>query len=98
MREDISKEFGKWLMDIAKYVVTAIVISSFLGSFGETWLIYVFGILTATAFLLSGFWYLGRKTKINNMEAFIVLGMLNVLLFGMLLYTKISEKRHNPAH
>ena len=63
MKKAIAREFGKWLMDIAKYVVTAIVISSFLGSFGETWMIYVFGVLTATAFLLAGFWYLGKNDK-----------------------------------
>jgi len=27
------KEIGKWFMDIAKYVATAVLIASFLGSF-----------------------------------------------------------------
>jgi uncharacterized membrane protein YecN with MAPEG domain len=63
MKEHVAKEFGKWLMDISKYVVTAIVISSFMGLLGNTWMIYVFGIVTATAFLLAGFWYLGKTSE-----------------------------------
>jgi len=31
----MKKEIGKWFMDVAKYVATAILISSFLGSFSQ---------------------------------------------------------------
>ena len=61
MKEPAEKEFGKWLMDIAKYVVTAILISSFLGSFGETWMVYAFGVITASLFLTAGLLYLNKK-------------------------------------
>jgi len=37
------KEVGKWFMDIAKYVATAVIISSFLGSFQQKWVVYVVG-------------------------------------------------------
>jgi len=30
-----SKEFSKWIWDVAKYVLSAIIISSFLGEFKE---------------------------------------------------------------
>jgi hypothetical protein len=31
----MKKETGKWFMDIAKYVATAVLISSFLGGFEQ---------------------------------------------------------------
>ena len=48
------KELGKWLMDIAKYVLTAVVVMSLVSDLGDVrWLIYVFGLLT-TAVCLGG--------------------------------------------
>ena len=41
--DDIQKEVGKWLMDIAKYVATAVIISGFLGRFEQTWVMYAIG-------------------------------------------------------
>jgi hypothetical protein len=32
------------------------------------------------------------------MEAIIVLTMLNVLLIGVVIYTKVTEKKHRMAH
>jgi hypothetical protein len=32
---NVRKEIGKWLMDISKYVATAVLISSFLGEFQQ---------------------------------------------------------------
>jgi hypothetical protein len=61
MNEISKNEFGKWLMDIAKYVVTAIIISSFLGSFGEIWMVYAIGFLVAGIFLAGGLVFLNRK-------------------------------------
>ena len=41
------KELGKWLMDIAKYVLTAVVVMSLVSDLGDVrWLIYVLGLLT----------------------------------------------------
>jgi hypothetical protein len=37
------KEIGKWFMDVAKYVATAVLISSFLGSFEQKWAVYSVG-------------------------------------------------------
>ena len=39
----MQKEIGKWFIDIAKYVATAVLISSFLGSFEEKNSVYVVG-------------------------------------------------------
>ncbi|MCL2028533.1 MAG: hypothetical protein FWG79_08640 [Bacteroidales bacterium] len=61
MKEVAEKEFGKWLMDIAKYVVTAIIISSFLGSFEKMWMVYTIGFLVASVFLTTGLLYLNKN-------------------------------------
>ena len=58
-----NEKIGDWLMDVAKYIVTAIVISSFLGSFGETWMIYVFGLVIAILFFAVGLLYINKKQK-----------------------------------
>jgi len=45
----IEHEIIKWLLDISKYVITAVIISSFLMGLRETWQIYVFGGLISVA-------------------------------------------------
>jgi hypothetical protein len=50
----MKKEFGKWLMDVAKYVTTAFLISAFLGDIEERWVMYIMGSVTAITPLLVG--------------------------------------------
>lgn len=38
------KEFGKWLMDIAKYVATAVILSSVFGNADTTYM-YIVGVI-----------------------------------------------------
>ena len=40
------KEFGKWLMDIAKYITTAVILTSIFGEIDQKWVIYVGGIIS----------------------------------------------------
>lgn len=44
----MKKEFGKWLMDIAKYVTTAIILTSIFGGIKEQWIVYVCGVITTS--------------------------------------------------
>ena len=38
----MKKEIGKWLMDIAKYVVTGGIISTFISNYQQqSWIIYI---------------------------------------------------------
>lgn len=55
------KEFGKWLMDIAKYIITAVVISSVFGE-AATWVVYVGGCVSAVVALLWGLYLVSGKT------------------------------------
>ncbi|MDR0437289.1 MAG: hypothetical protein LBH22_03180 [Bacteroidales bacterium] len=57
----INEKIGDWLMDVAKYIVTAIIITSFLGSFGEPWKVYVLGISIAFASFIVGIFYINKK-------------------------------------
>jgi len=55
------KEFGKWLMDIAKYMATAVLISSFLGGFEQKWLMYISGIVALVFCLVMGLYFIKDK-------------------------------------
>ena len=57
----MKKEIGKWFMDIAKYVATAVLISSFLGGLQQKWLMYVMGIVVVAIFLFLGIFYMNDK-------------------------------------
>lgn len=56
------KEFGKWLMDIAKYITTAVILSTVFGDITESWIVYVLGALTVIVSLCVGLW-LVREPK-----------------------------------
>jgi len=55
------KEIGKWFMDIAKYVATAILISSFLGSFQQKWAVYIVGATIVAVGFLLGLYFIKEK-------------------------------------
>jgi hypothetical protein len=55
------KEVGKWFMDIAKYVATAVLISSFLGGFEQKWVMYLIGLTTIVFTFLLGLYFINDK-------------------------------------
>jgi len=61
----INEEIVKWLMDVSKYVVTAVVISSFLTGLKEVWMIYVLGLLIS-GMAFGGALLYARYLKINQ--------------------------------
>lgn len=56
------KEFGKWLMDIAKYITTAVVLTSIFGEVEQKWIIYAGGFTSILLTLGFGL-YLVRDKK-----------------------------------
>lgn len=46
-------------MDIAKYITTAVVLTSILGEVQEKWVIYLGGVLAIIITLLAGLWLVG---------------------------------------
>ena len=51
---EIKKELGKWLMDISKYITTAVVLSSIFGGITETWKILSLGFFTIAVSIITG--------------------------------------------
>ncbi|MDR0829676.1 MAG: hypothetical protein LBN95_06155 [Prevotellaceae bacterium] len=60
------KELGKWFLDIAKYVATAVLISSFLGSFEDKWVVYVAGTIAIVICMTIGLVFIYEKEKPKN--------------------------------
>lgn len=54
------KEFGKWLMDVAKYMVTALLLSSVFGDM-ENPLVLTSVIVASGATLVAGLWLVRDK-------------------------------------
>ena len=59
-------ELGKWLLDVAKYLATAVLISSFLGGFEQTWVMYAIGITAFVACLVIGLLLINKYNKKNK--------------------------------
>ena len=59
------KEFGKWLMDIAKYITTAVILTSIFGDIEERWIVYAGGIATTGVTLLWGL-YLTKERPVKK--------------------------------
>lgn len=61
----MKKELGKWLMDIAKYITTAVILTSIFGDIEERWIIYVGGSISIIATLSWGL-YLVKERPIKK--------------------------------
>ncbi len=59
----MKKELGKWLMDIAKYIATAVILSSVFGDVAQQWIIYVGGLSAIVVTLLAGLWLVKDKKE-----------------------------------
>jgi hypothetical protein len=57
----MKREIGKWFMDVSKYVATAVVISTFVGTFKEIWLLYTVGIVITIVTFSLGLFFLTVK-------------------------------------
>ncbi|MCS2487388.1 DUF6722 family protein [Bacteroides thetaiotaomicron] len=58
----MKKEFGKWLMDVAKYMTTALLLSSAFGDMENPWVITSV-IIASAATLGAGLWLVRNKRK-----------------------------------
>ena len=59
----MKKEFGKWLMDIAKYIATAVILTSVFGDMQEERLIYILASLAVIITLMLGLWFVKDREK-----------------------------------
>lgn len=58
----MKKELGNWLMDIAKYLATAVLLTSFFNDLKEEWVMYV-SVTAAIIITLGWGLYLIRDKK-----------------------------------
>ncbi len=58
----MKKELGKWLMDVAKYMTTALLLSSAFGDMENPWVVSSV-IASSAATLLIGLWLIKDKKK-----------------------------------
>ncbi|MDR3118304.1 MAG: hypothetical protein LBU44_02615 [Mediterranea sp.] len=56
----MKEEIGKWLMDIAKYMVTALLLSSVFRDMEKPWLLTSVT-LSAIVIFMAGLWLIGNK-------------------------------------
>ena len=59
----MKKEFGKWLMDIAKYIATAVILTSVFGDMQEERLIYILASLAVIITLMLCLWFVKDREK-----------------------------------
>jgi len=59
----MKKEFGKWLMDIAKYIVTAIILSSFFSGMQNQQWIYIVAAVIAVIIVGLGLYLQKEEPK-----------------------------------
>ena len=62
---NIRKELGKWLMDIAKYWVTAVLLSSIITDMGNSWILYLSVSFSVVLTLSVGLWVSSNLVGIN---------------------------------
>jgi len=60
-KQEYKKEIGKWFLDIGKYVATAILITSFLGSFEQQWIMYAIGAFTVVLSVFLGLLFIRKN-------------------------------------
>lgn len=89
----MKKELGKWLMDIAKYITTAVVLTSIFGDVQERWIIYVGGSLAVIVTLLAGLWLVKDKRKENKMGALVMFGLVSTIAIIGVIYFSHQEKK-----
>ncbi len=90
----MKKELGKWLMDIAKYITIAVVLSSIFGDVQEKWIIYIGGSLSIVLTLSAGLWLVrDKKKKENNMGALVMFGLVSVIAIVGVFYFNHQDKK-----
>ncbi len=59
----MKKELGKWLMDIAKYITTAVILSSMIGDIKDKWYLYSIAFILVAVSLGWGLYLVKDKKK-----------------------------------
>lgn len=93
----MKKELGKWLMDIAKYITTAVVLTSIFGEVEQKWIIYAGGVLAVACTLGWGLYLVKDKRKENNMGALVMFGLVIVIANIGGIYFMMQDRKHQTS-
>ena len=63
MQKETKKKIGEWLMDVAKYMLTAVVISTIFKDFENIWVIYCVGFAAVSISLYIGVDMFDKNSK-----------------------------------
>lgn len=63
MQKETKKKIGEWLMDIAKYMLTAVVISTIFKDFENKWVVYGVGFVAVAITLYIGIDVFDKNSK-----------------------------------
>ena len=61
----MKKEFGKWLMDIAKYILTAVILTLFFEDMSEKKIVYIWGGIIVVSAVIVGL-YFQKETLVKK--------------------------------
>jgi hypothetical protein len=61
MNNNIKEELGKWLMDVSKYIATAVILTSVFGEIQQKWIIYIGGLAAIVVTLCWGLFLIRNK-------------------------------------
>lgn len=65
----MKKELGKWLMDIAKYITTAVILTSVFGDIKDRTILYIITFIAVSCSLGWGLWLVSdSSTKKQKKE------------------------------
>ncbi|MDR1274440.1 MAG: hypothetical protein LBK12_07810 [Odoribacteraceae bacterium] len=59
----MKEEFGKWLFDIAKYVMTGVILASLFSNVKEQWILLISALCLVAITLASGAWLMRKETS-----------------------------------
>jgi bacteriorhodopsin len=60
-KKQLRKDVGRWLMDLAKYIITAAIVMVFLGDITQKWLYYTAGLSAAALCFFGGLYFSYKK-------------------------------------
>jgi len=63
MKKETKKKIGEWLMDVSKYMLTAVLISTIFKDLENKWVIYVIGFVAVMISLYIGIDMFDKNSK-----------------------------------
>ena len=88
----MKKEIGKWLMDIAKYVVTGGIISTFISNYQQqSWIIYINAAIVAIITFWAGTRYFKEEIVMGPYLFFCSIVVIPCVVYLIYSYTHTNK-------